>query len=123
MANQIIEEMSQDLYEAWRSQIIIGNKYEWVMERLYNKGYRKIPENAVVLTGDEYETEKQMAKYWKERAQMWKQCTYDIRKETAKKFAKTMRDCYPPREDTACTLDDCYMLDRIDEICKEFTES
>lgn len=58
---------------------------DWANE-LYNAGYRKIPENAVVLTREDFETEKQMANYWKERAKMWKQAAHDIRKETAKEI-------------------------------------
>ena len=41
------------------------------------------------------------------------------RKETAEKFAERLKKHYPPRTDKRCTLDDCYMLDKIDEICKE----
>lgn len=37
---------------------------------------------------NEVEAEMFATKYWKEQAEMWKQCTYDIRKETAKKFAR-----------------------------------
>lgn len=45
----------------------------------------------------------------------------NARKETAEKFAERLKAQYPPRTDKRCTLDDCYMLDKIDEICKEFT--
>lgn len=85
MANQIIEEMSEDLYEAWRNDIIIGNKYEWVMERLYNKGYRKIPENVVIVSKAEYNDLKGLEKHFDDY--LIKEIV-ETRKETAEKFAK-----------------------------------
>ena len=57
-----------------------------IAENIYDAGCRKIPENAVMLTREDFETEKQMANYWKERAKMWKQAAHDIRKETAEKL-------------------------------------
>lgn len=44
-----------------------------------------------------------------------------IRKETAKEVLQKVRKHYPPsREDTRATLDDCYMLDVLDDIAKQY---
>jgi hypothetical protein len=45
----------------------------------------------------------------------------DLVNEKVEKFAERMKEQYPPRTDKRCSLDDCYMLDKIDEICKEIT--
>ncbi len=52
-------------------------------ERLYNAGYRKIPENAVVLTREEYDEIKQYQSYIPEL----KKAFDKICKETAEKIA------------------------------------
>jgi hypothetical protein len=83
-------------------------------EALYNEGYRKIPKNAVVLETSVYESLE--IKNYRDVI------SEQVRKETAEKFAERLREQYPPRTDKRCTLDDCYMLDRIDEIFKEITE-
>ena len=77
-------------------------------EKLYNAGYRKIPENAVVLTREEYKAHKKLAEavyeggafdhydnviksaniLFKER----KNLIEDTRKETAEKFAKEAKN-------------------------------
>lgn len=124
-----IEEMARDINNTWfvkpngdicgTNEKLKKNDIQMISHQLICDGYRKIPENAVVLTREEYE---------------WLTCCFgkfeeimnDIkeqsRKETAEKFAERMREQYPPRTHERCTLDDCYMLDKIDEICKEFTE-
>ena len=85
-------------------------------EELYEQGYRKIPEGAVVLTREEYQT----ANYWRERAQMWKKAAHDIRKETAEKFAERLKtECYDGGIDDKCIA---VSFSRLNEICKELTE-
>lgn len=44
------------------------------------------------------------------------------RAEAIKEFAERLKETFPPREDARCTLDDCYTLDRIDDLVKEMTE-
>lgn len=61
------------------------------------------------------------AGYWKERAEMWKQCTYDIRKETAEKFAERLKQEYA----NYLGEDEIYvdsLLFSTDKVLKEFTE-
>ena len=85
-------------------------------EELYDRGVRKIPEGAVVLTREEYQT----ANYWRERAQMWKKSAHDIRKETAEKFAERVKMAFYYEFDE---LIPSIMADKIDEICKEITDN
>ncbi len=44
-------------------------------------------------------------------------------KEGVESVRIRLKEQYPPRTDKRCTLDDCYMLDKIDEICKEITKN
>ena len=86
-----------------------------------------IPENAVVLTREEYETYTFIKRKWgNQDAIKWSELVdglyefaREFSKETAEKFAERLKKHYPPRTDKRCTLDDCYMLDKIDEICKD----
>ena len=79
-------------------------------EELYNAGYRKIPENAVVLTDDEYER--------------WQGQTLNIkkvRKETAEKFAKKAKESFFGVN--CIDIDEWnWYHDKLDEICKELVE-
>lgn len=64
---QQIEKFATDLCKACslkncKSEYPPCVKAQWVSEALYNAGYRKIPENAVVLTREEYEWLKDKAK-------------------------------------------------------------
>ena len=90
-------------------------------EELYNAGYRKIPENAVVLTREEYKTLKDLAMdkcHYDchlidypdfERERMLRD---DTRKETAEKFAERLKAIFKYEAHQQW----------IDEICKEITE-
>lgn len=93
-----------------------------IAEELHKNRYRKIHDGAVVILDEEMED---FAEMFAKSPQM-QEVMYGLikawRKETAEEFAEAIRDCYPPRIDPACTIDDRYMLDRIDEICKEITE-
>lgn len=77
---------------------------------LVNAGYRKIHENAVVLTREEY----QMLNYFNHRGE---ELLKQERKETAEKFAERLKkECY---EDG---IDDKWVavsFSRLDEIVKE----
>lgn len=126
-----IEEMAKDLKEEKLYALINKTSYMRSAENLINAGYRKskIPENAVVLTREEYEELKKGIKTYNytamfdaQNAYRWEQGYLQGTKETAEKFAERLKKHYPPRTDERCTLDDCYMLDVIDEICKEITE-
>ena len=104
-------------------------------ESLYNAGYRKIPENAVVLKREEYEklklfeervrsgvcfTQKEWFDYCQkdsnERTSLLIKAKKDTRKETAEKFAEKLKV-----EFDEILLSDT-PLSKIDEICKEITE-
>ena len=96
---------------------------------LYNAGYRKIPEGAVVLTREENEKLKSLAN---------DHCTYchlmdlpdfesermirdDTRKETAEKFAEMVSKAFIGLN--CIDIDEWnWCQKKIDEICKEITE-
>lgn len=42
--------------------------------------------------------------------------------EAIKEFAARIKATFPPRSSVHCTADDCYTLDRIDELVNEFTK-
>lgn len=91
-----------------------------VFERLYNAGYRKIPENAVVLTKEEYDelkkgvkTHNYTAMFDAQDAYRWEQGYFQGFKETAEKFAERLKQ--PPYKD----FTEEWVAD---EILKEITE-
>ena len=88
-----------------------------IAEKLYNAGYRKIPENAVVLTREEYDEIKQYQSYIPEM----KKAFDKVSKATAEKFAKMAKE----RKIEMGTDGHSYCMvfvEDIDEICKEITE-
>ena len=78
-------------------------------EELYNAGYRKVPEGAVIVS----------KKVWEEHIENWDKCGKAIeervRKETAEKFAERVK------EETDHGISALYDS-TVDEICKEITE-
>lgn len=93
--------------------------YECRAIDLYNVGYRKIPEGAVVLIPTE---EKYAILSQKELEQITKKAC----KETAEKFAGKLKKI--AAKEIARTIFDNFVYyrileDDIDEICKEFTEN
>ena len=143
-----IEEMAKDIIKTFSTEYIYAQSevmknisdINVLVSSLIAKGYRKIPEGAVVLTREEIE------KYAKDcivgretgldiingliaRAERLQEST---RKETAEKFAERLKDyindkCCEELGDMACdtdyyTIDIPKTFDRIDEICKEITE-
>ena len=67
-----------------------------IVEKLYNAGYRKIPEGAVVLTRKDREEFNELYRSALQRAEKWeKLCGIKIketRKETAEKFAERLKE-------------------------------
>ena len=101
-------------------------------EYLYNAGYRKIPENAVVLTNKklelgEYKGEVQVMAMTR---RVYDAILAQARKETAEKFAERLKDTITqPTEmeffknpNKRGKVDKTLLLGLIDEICKELTE-
>lgn len=76
-----IEEMAKDIVRM--AGLGVYEKAEY----LYDAGYRKIPENVVVLTREELEEEKRKTAYWKERAELAKTAMYNLRQDTVNKIA------------------------------------
>jgi hypothetical protein len=105
-------------------------KIKNVVDKLYNAGYRKIPENAVVLTREEYEKLKSNQMPLLPIVLTEKQYT-DLkleavlaRKETAEKFALKLADYFVEhcggKLCLSLTLQEWYKM--IDEIAKEIKE-
>ena len=87
-------------------------------EALYNAGYRKIPENAVVLTNDEF---------WKLSNKFSKKELDEIvefhknkaRKETVEKVAERLKALFPIKEDIFSFTTSENIHKAVDEVCKE----
>ena len=102
-------------------------KIKNVVDKLYNAGYRKIPENAVVLTREEYEELQtgQDFNYGYHNGETNMTAYYEnirlpeVRKETAEKFAERVKMAFYYEFDE---LIPSIMADKIDEILKEITE-
>ena len=131
MDKQMIEEMAIMISGSTEMDTMGYYRSVEKAKNIYNAGYRKIPENAVVLTKEEYKTLKDLAMdkcHYDchlidypdfERERMLRD---DTRKETAEKFAERLKersfDEYSPYGRSY----ECVAVSDIDEICKEITE-
>lgn len=87
-------------------------------EELYNAGYRKIPEGAVVVSRAEYNDLKGLEKHFDDY--LIKEIVA-TRKETAEKFARLASEAF--LKVNCIDLDEWdWYRNKIDEICKEITE-
>lgn len=108
--------------------------YHKYAKELYEAGYRKIPENAVVLTEErnkiicdrfaqlervQAELQELNAKYYNEAKDLRRQVK-KVRKETAEKFAERLLH----KDNIFEEKDNSYLFykEEIDKICKEITE-
>ncbi len=97
-------------------------------ERLYNAGYRKIPENSVVLTREELNDleYKAYARGVNSFNTLHEKQLSKVRKETADKFAERLKIRLFEYMDNDVSYDEfCkanIVCGEIDEICKEITE-
>ena len=88
----------------------------WLSEYLYNAGYRKLPEGAVVLTREEY----QMLNYFNHRGE---ELLKQERKETAEKFAERLKEMAYQSSDWSHGVHPMVVeVDYIDEVCEELME-
>ena len=86
----------------------------------YNLHYRKIPENSVVLTREEWKRMKSSLYYSKEECERRNQ---KICKETAEKFAERLKEmAYQSTDWSHGEHPMVVEVDYIDEICEEITE-
>lgn len=144
MDKQMIEEMAKDIEIAGKTTSFRNGKIdltlfktsEEIAETLYNLNYRKIPENAVVLTKEEYErlkrVETEKDRLYEIKLDLENQLIEKgfteyvgadeiekVRKETAEKFAERLKtECFDGG------IDDKWVtvsFSRLDEICKEIT--
>lgn len=120
-----IEEIRNDLSNAWHSDIIIGDKFKDVAEKLTRLGYRKIPEGAVVLTPAERDEEMRLIR---EDVIERMEAT---RKETAEKFAKRFKAhlkqsyhnlYHSEYREGMVSINLDTLIENIDEICKELVD-
>ena len=93
-------------------------------EYLYDLGYRKIPENAVVLTREEYdELCRSIGVSREEVDRVVDMVEKDTRKETAEKFAERLKAmAYQSTDWSHGEHPIMVEVDYIDEICEEITE-
>ena len=94
---------------------------------LSEKGWVKIPENAVVLTNEEYKRLQRRQESCKTCEEIASGMVKKARKETAEKFAERLKESGEIKAISIVkngTLYPIYkaIVDRIDEIAKEFTE-
>ena len=114
-----IEEMAKDYYGY---SIDLEDDCKFVAEEMYNKGYRKLPEDSVVLSREEYENKKiivEMSGGHKLKltigkfGEMSKVLEEYTRKETAEKILnETMR--IPVIDGKFVKVDD--LIDKLEEI-------
>ena len=119
-----IEEMAKDLKEEYFNSLVNKLSYNRFAENLYDLGYRKIPENAVVLTEEEYKRLQRRNEICKTCEEIATEMVKKARKETAEKFVerlKTQGDFVirADEHDAMYYVDLCVW---VDEICKELTE-
>ena len=119
MEKQMIEEMAktycQNGFKCDENCQTNGCRVYEVCTELYNAGYRKIPEGAVVVS-------KQV---WEEHIENFDKCREAIeervRKETAEKFAKMVSKAFVGL--SCIDIDEWnWCQNKIDEICEEITE-
>ena len=116
-----INEIANIIFEALnnKGRIANGEGVDIISATIYNAGYRKIPENAVVLTMEEY----QMLNYFNNRGE---ELLKQERKETAEKFAENVNQTINAYKKKVG--EDDYVVDarrlifEVNEICKEITD-
>ena len=134
MDKQMIEEMAKTLEFCCNDENIENCNSDMSCDycrakHLYNVGYRKIHENAVVLTRKEFEKHKGFSR--EEVDEISETAIKNSRKETAEKFAKESKQrlkgkLHRGKALHATVFGKEYMRrifkEVIDEICKEITE-
>ena len=129
-----IEEMAKDYYGY---SIDLEDDCKFVAEEMYNKGHRKISEDEVVLTREEYEklklfeervrsgvcfTQKEWFDYCQkdsnERTSLLIKAKKDTRKETAEKFMSSISNDVLVVNTKEYGNIEVVPLDRISEICE-----
>ena len=94
-----------------------------IAEKLFNAGYRKIPDGAVVLTREEYDELCCSVGISREEVdRVVDLVEKDTRKETAEKFAGSLKGLFPIDEVMLHLLPHEQLHKAIDEICKELSE-
>ena len=129
MDKQMIEEMAQcknfNGYTCKSCGVKNACDRYILAEELYNAGYRKIPENAVVvpdMAGKDFYTVEKAE--WDKMVQGAKDLIREERKETAEKFAESLKESKNIKEilDSGFIVSYVEVCKEIDEICEEFTE-
>ena len=130
MEKQMIEEMAQcknfNGYTCKSCGVKNSCDRYILAEELYNAGYRKIPENAVVLTREEqqryaaYKIIEPQIRGCLDRERELEKRLDTIRKVTAEKFAERLKEKMDNQQ--YILLPTATVKYMIDEICKEITE-
>ena len=106
MNKEQIEEMAKKMKQCYEKYGLLN--FKWFAEAIYNAGYRKVPECAIILTKEEYDKlglfEETVQEYKSDKCQpvlvkerkTLKKYPTDIvdfiRKETAKEFAEKLKE-------------------------------
>ena len=116
-----IEEMARDMDYGCVKRDLYPDDAKEIAKALYLLGYRKIPENAVVMTREDLnELEyKAYARGVNSFNTLHEKQLEKTRKGTAEKFADRVKMAFYYEFDE---LIPSIMADKIDEICKEITE-
>lgn len=143
---QQIEELAKDIGIAF--QLAGTTRFGAVAEILADKWQRKLPENAVVLTREEYEklklfeervrsgvcfTQKEWFDYCQkdsnERTSLLIKAEKDTRKETVEKYSEMLkelvaeRNCNEDYDWEDVQIDGQIFIECVDEVAKKITES
>lgn len=84
-----IEEMAKDYYGY---SIDLEEDCKFVAEEMYDKGHRKLTEDSVVLSKEEYEALKKQIEYWEHETKVARQDLFEESKETAEKILKWLKE-------------------------------
>lgn len=104
-----------------RDRFLTGRTYTATAEELYNASYRKIPENAVVITNEEYQMLKQLEKHHITCEDVYEYVEL-ARKETAEKFLN-MIYWRAVKHIKGNNKDECFIeisFEKLDELAKQF---
>lgn len=110
-----IEEMQVDLLLCLVFSKNGGVKCGDTAEALYDAGYRKLPEDSIVLSREESQALKKQIEYWEYEAKVARKYIAEVRKETAEKILDEVKDMFL---NTSYNID--WIFNKLEELAKQF---
>ena len=118
-----IEEMAQIICGRSKDDICLIDKTScdsscrWARnaEAIYNAGYRKLPEDSIVLSREESQALKKQIEYWEYETKVAREEIDNAGKETAKEILNELID-----SSNKITFFDCKMALGLDKLAKQF---